>query len=76
MIKMNNSPIFVISGTERRQIKKRLGKLKRFIKMYWHYQDIDEVYGGNIHTKKESLIFLAKKQTELNELISKLSQRL
>jgi hypothetical protein len=72
---MGNEPIYVISGKERRQVKKRLGELKRFVKMYWFYNDIEEVYGGGL-SKKESLILLAEKQTEINELERELSKRL
>lgn len=73
---MGSDPIFFISGKERRQVKKRLAELKRFIKMYWYYQDLEEVYGGHVLSKKESLILLAEKQTEVNELEAKLSKRL
>ncbi len=72
---MNSEPIYVINGKERRQVKKELGELKRFIKMYWFYDDIEVMYGGGL-SKKDSLILLAEKQTQVNELERKLSERL
>jgi len=72
---MGSDPIYVISGKERRQLKKRLGELKRFIKMYWYWEDIDEVYVGGV-SKIESTMILEKKQTEINELQDRLSKRL
>jgi len=72
---MNNEPIYIINGKERRQVKKRLGELKRYIKMYWFYNDIEQVYGGGL-SEKESLFILAEKQTEINELEGNLSKTL
>jgi hypothetical protein len=37
---------FVISGLKRRELKKKLNSLKSSYKMFWHYEDIDRVYGG------------------------------
>jgi len=33
-------------GQERRQLKKELSELKRFVRMFWHFEDIDRVYGS------------------------------
>jgi len=39
---------FAISGKERRLKKKELSELKMFLKYFWHYEDIDKVYGGGL----------------------------
>jgi hypothetical protein len=48
---MNESP-FKISGKERRLKKKELSEMKSFVKMFWHYEDLDRVYGGGMSDKK------------------------
>jgi len=45
---MSDQPIFVISGKERRTVKKELSDLKQFVKMFWYFEDIDRVYGGGM----------------------------
>jgi len=42
------NPQYVISGQLRRQEKKKLNELKRFVKMFWYYQDINRVYGAGL----------------------------
>lgn len=42
---MTNSE-FVISGLKRRELKKKLSLLKYSYNMFWHFEDIDRVYGG------------------------------
>ena len=37
---------FVISGLKRRELKKKLSLLKYSYNMFWHFEDIDRVYGG------------------------------
>ena len=37
---------FVISGLKRRELKKKLSLLKYSYNMFWHYEDVDRVYGG------------------------------
>ena len=43
---------YKISGSERRKLKKELSELKYFVKMFWHYEDIDRVYGGGLSDDK------------------------
>lgn len=63
-----SAPQFVISGTARREQKKRLGELKRLIKMFWYYEDIDRVYGGGMDDEKcHKLLTLKKKEVEALE---------
>mgnify|MGYP000005492712 CR=1 FL=1 len=39
---------YAISGQERRTKKKELSQLKSLIRNFWHYEDIDRVYGGGL----------------------------
>lgn len=39
---------YAISGQERRIKKKELSQLKSLIRNFWHYEDIDRVYGGGL----------------------------
>ena len=45
-----NTPQFKIHGEQRRVVKKELGELKRYIKNFWHYHQLDKdmvsFYGG------------------------------
>ena len=45
-----NDPIYKIHGIERRQLKKELGELKRYVKNFWYYHQLDKdmasFYGG------------------------------
>ena len=69
---MNESP-FKISGQERREKKKELSFLKSYVKNFWHYEDIDRVYGAGLDDILCQLrIDEAKK--EIEELESKLSE--
>lgn len=69
---MNESP-FRISGQERREKKKELSSLKSYVKNFWHYEDIDRVYGGGSDDIDcRQMIDRAKK--EIEELESELSE--
>ena len=69
---MNESP-FRISGQERREKKKELSFLKSYVKNFWHYEDIDRVYGGGLEDSLCQLrIEEAKK--EIEQLKSELSE--
>ena len=69
---MNESP-FRISGQERREKKKELSFLKSYVKNFWHYEDIDRVYGGGSDDIDcRQIIDRAKK--EIEELESELSE--
>lgn len=35
----------MIHGKERRKLRNELSDLKRFTKMFWHFEDISRVYG-------------------------------
>ena len=39
---------YAISGQQRRIKKKELSQLKLLIRNFWHYEDIDRVYGGGL----------------------------
>jgi len=48
---------FAISGKERRLKKKELSELKMFLKYFWHYEDINKVYGvGLIDSECKKII--------------------
>ncbi len=42
---MNESP-YMISGKERRELKKKSSLLKSNIKSFWHYETLDRDMGG------------------------------
>ncbi len=42
---MNESP-FRISGKARKEKKKELSSLKSYVKYFWHYEDIERLYGS------------------------------
>jgi hypothetical protein len=70
-----NEPQFVIFGKKRRALKKELGKLKRSVKTFWYWEDIDRVYGGGM-TDEDANIYLTKTKKEITVLENKLSKRL
>jgi len=45
------NPTYKIHGAKRRELKKELGELKRFVKNFWYYHQLDKdmtfFYGGN-----------------------------
>ena len=67
--------MFVISGTERRQEKKKLAELKQFVKMFWYFEDIDRVYGGGLEDV-ECQKLLDQKNLEIKDLEIKLSEKI
>lgn len=69
---MNESP-FKISGQKRREKKKELSFLKSYVKNFWHYEDIDRVYGGGL---EDSLcqLRIAEAKKEIEQLESELSE--
>ena len=69
---MNESP-FRISGQERREKKKELSSLKSYVKNFWHYEDIDRVYGGG-SDDIDCRQMIDRAQKEIEELESELSE--
>lgn len=57
----------LISGKERRSLKKKLHELKRFVRNFIHYNDIDHVYGGGL-SKVESNDLLKIKTSEISRI--------
>jgi hypothetical protein len=39
---------YLISGNQRRQIKKELSELKRFVGSFWHYENLERAHGGGM----------------------------
>lgn len=70
-----NEPQFVISGKQRRELKKDLSALKTCLKMFWHWEDIDRVNGhGMADEDCENYLKITKK--EITQLENKLNKRL
>ena len=69
-----NERQFLISGKERREQKKRLAELERFVRMFWFYNDIDEVYGGGMD-KEDAEKLLNQKKLEIEILKANLARR-
>ena len=57
----------LISGKERRSLKKRLHELKRFVRNFIHYNDIDNVYGGGL-SRVESKDLIKTKESEISRI--------
>lgn len=69
---MNESP-FRISGQERREKKKELSSLKSYVKNFWHYEDIERVYGGGSDDARCQQM-IAKAEKEIRQLESELAE--
>jgi len=69
---MNESP-FRISGQERREKKKELSFLKSYVKNFWHYEDIDRVYGGGLEDA-DCQLRIDEAQQEIDKLELELSE--
>ena len=72
----NNISLYKISGTERRQLKRRVARLKHHKKMFWFYEDINEVYGCSEMTKQEQERHLKEVQGEIDELEERLREEI
>jgi hypothetical protein len=76
---MDNNPTYKINGTERRVLKKELSNLRRFVKNFWHFHQIDkdmaDFYGSNswFPMSDEDA---KKKFDETNNKIKKLEEEL
>jgi hypothetical protein len=75
-----NEPIYKIHGIERRQVKKELGKLKRYVKNFWYYHQLDKdmnsFYGDKKDypmTDEEAQKRLDKAKKQIDALEQKLS---
>ena len=69
---MIESP-FRISGQARREKKKELSSLKSYVKMFWHWEDIDRVYGCGLEDD-ECNERIAKAEEEIRMLESELAE--
>jgi len=70
---MRNESPFRISGQERREKKKELSSLKSYVKNFWHWEDIERVYGGGLEDD-ECNERIAKTEEEIRILESELSE--
>jgi len=70
-----HEPQFVISGQNRREIKKKLSHNKRLLKMNRFINNIDEVYGGGM-TEKELISYENELKKEITQYETLLNKRL
>ena len=63
---LHRSP-YLICGAERREMKKKFNALKSFIKNFYYYNDVDNVYGGGI-SKEEEKEVIRKATIDLEEM--------
>ena len=75
-----NEPIYKIHGIERRQLKKELGELKRYVKNFLYYHQLDKdmasFYGGKEGypmSDDEAKKRVAKAKKQIQELEVRLS---
>ena len=69
-------PQFVISGKERRVVKKELSSLKSFIKGFWYFHQLEKDMGSCMMTDEDAKIMFDKRSKEITQLETKLSKRL
>jgi len=72
---MNSAPVYIISGDERRKVKKEYSEMKRFLKMFWFYEDVDRVYGGGM-SDEEANKMLTEIEAKAKVLEEKLKEKL
>lgn len=58
---------YLISGKLRKEKKKELAELKFYVKSFWHFEDIDRVYGGGLSDSDCQKLIL-KAETQIKEL--------
>ena len=66
-----NQPIYKINGKERRVLKKELSLMKHSYRMFWYYEDINDVYGCSLDKT-----IVNNQYNELKEKIDKLEYKL
>lgn len=71
-----NEPQFVISGIERRKVKKELSSLKRFINNFWYFHQLEKDMGSCMMTDKDAKIMFDKRSKEITQIQIKLNKRL
>ena len=72
---MNVGVKFLISGDERRKLKKKLSLAKAYDRMFWFYQDVDSVYGGGL-SDEEALERKKELENEIECMQKQLKQQL
>jgi len=73
--KKMNKPEYKIHGLYRRKLKKKLSKLKYFVKIFWFHQDLERVYGGGL-SDKECDMLLHETQKEIETIENKLNEKI
>ena len=75
-----NEPTYKIHGIERRQLKKELGELKRYVRNFWHYHQLDKdmtsFYGykeGYLMSDDEAQQRVDKAKNQIEQLEERLS---
>lgn len=71
-----NEPQFVISGKERRKVKKELSILKSFVKGFWYFHQLEKDMGSCMMSDEDAKIMFEKRSKEITQLQTKLNKRL
>ena len=75
-----NNPTFKIYGQRRRELKKKLGELKRYVKNFWYFHQLDKdmfmfFNSGNMMTDDEAQERFDQVSAEIAELEAKLAEK-
>lgn len=71
---MNESP-YVISGFERKALKKQLAHLKHLKKYNTYYNDVNEVMGGPILSPEAKQEYVKRINTQIQTIETKLKEK-
>jgi len=75
-----NEPQFVISGKERKVVKKELSLLKWIVKDFWRdhqmEKDMCSFYGGNVMNDEDAQKYFEKSQKQIVKLEKTLNEKL
>ena len=75
-----SNPTFKIYGQRRREVKKKLGELKRYVKNFWYCHQLDKdmfmfFNSGNMMTDDEAQERFDQANAEIAELETKLAEK-
>ena len=74
-----NNPTFKIYGKDRRELKKKLGELKSYVRTFWYERQLERdmfmfLKSGNMLTDDEAQKKFDKANAEIAELEAKLAE--
>ena len=75
-----SNPTFKIYGQRRRELKKKLGELKRYVKNFWYFHQLEKdmfmfLKSGNVMTDDEAQKKFDQVSAEIAELEAKLAEK-